>query len=180
VLHLGQLFVGVHLVDQGGRDGNRIIVRGLNADPIGGSEGVGNGTGGMVATYVGEVPIVLDLKLNDMERVEFLLGPQGTLYGAGTMAGAIRYIPRRPSFAAPELIGRGATARVFLAVDMELHRTFAVKQMLTGPGASSAEAAAASGPPRVSSSFFSLAPFSASASVTRLMRSGNPSASLPT
>lgn len=100
---------GVHLVDQGGRDGNRIIVRGLNADPIGGSEGVGNGTGGMVATYLGEVPIVLDLKLNDMERVEFLLGPQGTLYGAGTMAGAIRYIPRRPSFAAPELIVRGAT-----------------------------------------------------------------------
>ena len=100
---------GVHLVDQGGRDGNRIIVRGLNADPLGSSEGVGNGTGGMVATYVGEVPIVLDLKLNDMERVEFLLGPQGTLYGAGTMAGAIRYIPKRPSFAAPELIVRGAT-----------------------------------------------------------------------
>ncbi len=100
---------GVHLVDQGGRDGNRIIVRGLNADPIGGSEGVGNGTGGMVATYIGEVPIALDLKLNDLERVEFLLGPQGTLYGAGTMAGAIRYIPRRPSFAGPELIVRGAT-----------------------------------------------------------------------
>jgi outer membrane receptor protein involved in Fe transport len=99
---------GIHLVDQGGRDGNRIIVRGLNADPIGGSEGVGNGTGGMVATYLGEVPIVLDLKLNDLERVEVLLGPQGTLYGAGTMAGAVRYIPRRPSFAAPELILRGA------------------------------------------------------------------------
>lgn len=99
---------GVHLVDQGGRDGNRIIVRGLNADPLGSSEGVGNGTGGMVATYIGEVPIVLDLKLNDMERVEFLLGPQGTLYGAGTMAGAIRYIPKRPSFAGPELELRGA------------------------------------------------------------------------
>lgn len=99
---------GIHLVDQGGRDGNRIIVRGLNADPIGGSDGVGNSTGGMVATYIGEVPIVLDLKLNDLERVEVLLGPQGTLYGAGTMAGAVRYIPRRPSFAAPELIVRGA------------------------------------------------------------------------
>lgn len=99
---------GVHLVDQGGRDGNRIVVRGLNADPLGSSEGVGNGTGGMVATYLGEIPIVVDLKLNDLERVEFLLGPQGTLYGAGTMAGAIRYIPKRPSFSETMLEVRGS------------------------------------------------------------------------
>ncbi|MDO9474187.1 MAG: TonB-dependent receptor [Caulobacter sp.] len=128
---------GIHLVDQGGRDGNRIIVRGLNADPIGSSEGVGNGTGGMVATYLGEVPIVLDLKLNDMERVEILLGPQGTLYGAGTMAGAVRYIPKRPSFAGPELILRGetygykeadsASYDVGLTFNMPLSDSFAVR-----------------------------------------------------
>jgi iron complex outermembrane receptor protein len=128
---------GVHLVDQGGRDGARIIVRGLNADPLGSSEGVGNGTGGMVATYLGEVPIVLDLKLNDMERVEFLLGPQGTLYGAGTMAGAIRYIPKRPSFAAPELIVRGNMYRygeaastssdIGMTFNLPLGDTFAVR-----------------------------------------------------
>lgn len=88
---------GVYLVDQGPRNASRIIVRGLNIDPLG--ESVGQGAGGTVATYIGNVPISVDLKLNDVQRVEFLLGPQGTLYGAGTLAGAIRYIPNSPSFA---------------------------------------------------------------------------------
>ncbi|MBK5956449.1 hypothetical protein CCR92_20990, partial [Rhodospirillum rubrum] len=96
---------GLYVVDQGPRNANRIVVRGLNIDPLG--ESVSQGAGGTVATYLGEAPIAIDLKLNDVERVEFLLGPQGTLYGAGTLGGAIRYIPNAPDFSEASITVRG-------------------------------------------------------------------------
>jgi len=87
---------GINVIDRGGRMGNRLIVRGLNADGLG--QGNASSNGGTVATYLGEVPITIDLRLNDLERVETLLGPQGTLYGAGTLGGAIRYLPNKADF----------------------------------------------------------------------------------
>ena len=86
---------GVYILDQGNRAGTPIVFRGLNATGLGSFDGNNDG-GGAVSTYVGDIPLYVDLRLNDMERVEFLLGPQGTLYGAGTLGGAIRYIPTRP------------------------------------------------------------------------------------
>ena len=97
ISELASYVPGLNVSDQGGRDGNRIVVRGLNAEPVQAAFGQPDG-GGTVATYVGEIPLYVDLRLNDLQRVEVLLGPQGTLYGAGTMGGAIRYIPNKPEF----------------------------------------------------------------------------------
>ena len=56
-----------------------------------------------VGTYLDEIPLNtesnqngLDVQLLDLERVEVLRGPQGTLYGQGAMGGTIRYITREP------------------------------------------------------------------------------------
>lgn len=82
---------GLSVADQGGRTGSPIIVRGLNTNSSGPDSDAGT-----VATYIGEIPLVVDMKLIDVERVEVLIGPQGTLYGAGTLGGAIRYLPNKP------------------------------------------------------------------------------------
>ena len=70
------------------------ILRGLNAT----SEPRGFRTFEQdpVGTYIGNSPINGYFHLDDLERVEILRGPQGTLYGAGALGGAIRFIPKAP------------------------------------------------------------------------------------
>ncbi|MFY8273492.1 TonB-dependent receptor [Pseudoalteromonas sp. SSDWG2] len=82
---------GLTITDQGGREGSPIIVRGLNTNS---SERASDS--GTVATYLGEIPLNINLRLTDVQRVEVLIGPQGTLYGAGTLGGAIRYMLNEP------------------------------------------------------------------------------------
>ncbi len=70
----------------------------------------------LVAVYLDDTPISVqgqtpDLKVFDLDRVEILRGPQGTLYGAGSMAGTIRFISAKPTtssfFGTMEVTGSG-------------------------------------------------------------------------
>ncbi len=58
---------------------------------------------GPIAMYVDNIPVQGTgsrqplLPNFDLERIEVLKGPQGSLYGEGSMAGAVRYITRKPN-----------------------------------------------------------------------------------
>ena len=64
------------------------------------------GSDALVGVYLDEAPLTLtgfdqlDSRPFDLERVEVLKGPQGTLYGQGSVAGAIRYITKSPDLTA--------------------------------------------------------------------------------
>ena len=59
-----------------------------------------------VGYYLDDIPITgtgsPDVHIYDMERIEALSGPQGTLYGAGSLAGTIRLITNKPKLGAFE------------------------------------------------------------------------------
>lgn len=84
---------GMTVIDTGAGSTGNIVLRGLSASDTG---DFGANSNSSLGVYLGEVPLYYDFKLIDIDRVETLLGPQGTLYGLGTLAGAVRYIPNRP------------------------------------------------------------------------------------
>ncbi|OYW79902.1 MAG: hypothetical protein B7Z26_07315, partial [Asticcacaulis sp. 32-58-5] len=90
---LGRAVPGLSVRDVGSRDDASIILRGLSVDPLRAST---LGDNGSVATYINETPVTNQPKIFDIERVEVLRGPQGTLYGSGSLGGAIRYIVADP------------------------------------------------------------------------------------
>ncbi|CAN5505014.1 TonB-dependent receptor [soil metagenome] len=74
---------------------NKIMLRGL-------SDGAFTGrTQQTVGTYLDNIPLTYnapdpDLRLIDVERVEVLRGPQGALYGGGSLSGVYRIVSRKP------------------------------------------------------------------------------------
>ena len=114
-----------NFLDRGaGRNG--IIIRGVTASP---QDDIA------VGVYIDETPVTglgsiasgnPDLKYVDMQRIEVLRGPQGTLYGDGSIAGTVRVIPNAPDLndfsaeiagsasSTADLGGRNTTARAVL------------------------------------------------------------------
>jgi iron complex outermembrane recepter protein len=97
-----------------------IFMRGL-ATSQQGSIGQGAGTTGqfpMVATYLDEESVSmpgrnLDVYAADIDRIEVLEGPQGTLFGGGALSGVIRYVTNKPKIDVTEgsvTAGYGFTA----------------------------------------------------------------------
>lgn len=86
-------------IDTGGTPGRTSIsLRGISS----------LGVGAVVGTYIDDTPLgssanfarsssyALDLLPYDIERIEVLRGPQGTLYGAGAMGGLLKYVTKDP------------------------------------------------------------------------------------
>ena len=98
---VARLVPGISYIDQGpvvrGQT-NNFTLRGLNISSAGNNGDISALSQAAVSTYVGETPIFYNIALKDMERVEVLRGPQGTLYGAGSLGGTIRFIPNQPDF----------------------------------------------------------------------------------
>jgi len=90
------------------------VLRGLNASD---TDSSGNSYDDAIGVYLGEVPLYYDFKMLDIARVETLLGPQGTLYGLGTLAGAIRNIPNRPNLTTFGSEAHGLPKQILEAAD---------------------------------------------------------------
>jgi outer membrane receptor protein involved in Fe transport len=93
------------LIQSGGSPGQTsIVLRGLPA--LSGASlvatliddsGVGSST-----SWANEPGLELDMLPYDIERIEILRGPQGTLYGANSMGGVLKYVTKDPSLTASE------------------------------------------------------------------------------
>lgn len=74
---------------------NKIFIRGIADSSFNGPSQA------TISQYMGETRLIYsapdpDLSLYDIKRIEVLEGPQGTLYGAGSLGGIIRLVPNAP------------------------------------------------------------------------------------
>lgn len=98
VADLSLIAAGVTVTNLGpGRD--KVLLRGLSDGPLTGH------TQSTVGLYLGDLRLTYnapdpDLPLIDLARVEVLRGPQGSLYGAGSIGGILQIVPNAPDPAA--------------------------------------------------------------------------------
>jgi iron complex outermembrane recepter protein len=101
------------VLDTASDDNYRLTTRGISTN------GWGAGLQTTTTVYLDELPITtigntitLNPNLYDVERVEFLRGPQGTLFGSGSLSGALRILTHSPDlehFDASTLVDLGFT-----------------------------------------------------------------------
>lgn len=103
-----KLVPGLQL-DQSRPGEGRLILRGVNT----------GGVASTVSVYVDETPfgsssglvnggvLAGDFDTFDLNRIEVLRGPQGTLYGASSLSGVLRFVTNAPSMSGVEVRGRG-------------------------------------------------------------------------
>lgn len=124
------------------------FVPGLSYDSLGPTSDIvairGVTTGGTqlssgIGMYFDQVPIgastpfgvgfqTIPINTFDLARIEVLNGPQGTLYGANALGGAIKYVP-----ASPNLDSFGALASAGLSDTAHAGTNYAVDAMLNAP-----------------------------------------------
>jgi iron complex outermembrane recepter protein len=132
---LGRMVPGLAIADLGPGQ-SQVALRGISAGQVVRDQ---PGVKAQVGVYLDESPISValftpDLDLFDLERFEVLRGPQGTLFGSGSISGVLRYITAQPELA---LFGGTVEATASTATDSEFGG--AIKGMLNVPvGATSA------------------------------------------
>lgn len=99
------LVPGVSFTSYGRPGQTQVVIRGIA--PL--------GLGSAIATYVDEIPVGSssneaqgssyspDIDPADLDHVEVLKGPQGTLYGASSLGGVLKYVLKDPSLTRTEL-----------------------------------------------------------------------------
>ncbi|MDG1749339.1 MAG: TonB-dependent receptor [Porticoccaceae bacterium] len=98
VQELMRAMPGITVADGGGRfaeNNNVITIRGLNVDPSATDRRFLSDP--TVSTYIGDTPVFANFVLKDIKRVEAMRGPQGTLYGSGSLGGTVRFVMNEPS-----------------------------------------------------------------------------------
>jgi iron complex outermembrane recepter protein len=103
LIDLARNVAGLTIADLGPGQ-SQIAIRGISSGQVVRDQ---PGVKPQVGVYLDESPISIalftpDLELFDLQRVEVLRGPQGTLFGAGSESGTVRYITEQPKLARTE------------------------------------------------------------------------------
>jgi len=92
----------------------RLVLRGVNTGSVASTVAVyqDETTFGSSSGLVNGAILAGDFDTFDVERIEVLRGPQGTIYGASSMGGVLKYVTRKPDTSGVEVRARGSVETV--------------------------------------------------------------------